>query len=99
MIDLDAIRNHRLQTEPYRWAAVNNLFDPADLETEMLPAVGNSAVIVQSEDSWRAVSRVVNGSAVSRRSVTVTFYRPGAVSTLWPPGHTRPLHRYQMANR
>jgi Rps23 Pro-64 3,4-dihydroxylase Tpa1-like proline 4-hydroxylase len=72
--------------------------DLADLVTEVLPVVGNSAVLVRSDESWHAVSRVVNGSASSRRSVTVTFYRPGSVSTMWPPGDTAPLHRYQTAD-
>ena len=72
--------------------------DPTDLAAEILPIVGNSSVIVRSEDSWHAVSRVVNESASSRRSVTVTFYRPGSVSSMWPPDDTTPLHRYQAAD-
>ena len=48
--------------------------------------VGNSSVLVRSEKSWHAVSRVAESSRCSRRSVTVTFYRPGSVSTMWPPG-------------
>jgi hypothetical protein len=68
--------------------------DATDLVAEILPIAGNSSVIVRSENSWHAVSRVVNHSAASRRSVTVTFYRPGSVSTMWPPGDTTPLHRY-----
>jgi Rps23 Pro-64 3,4-dihydroxylase Tpa1-like proline 4-hydroxylase len=68
--------------------------DPTDQVAEILPIVGNSSVIVRSENSWHAVSRVVNHSAASRRSITVTFYRPGSVSTMWPPGDTAPLHRY-----
>jgi SM-20-related protein len=70
----------------------------ADLVTEVLPIVGNSAVLVRSEESWHAVSSVVNDCAFSRRSVTVTFYRPGSVSTMWPPGDAEPLHRYQAAD-
>jgi Polysaccharide pyruvyl transferase/2OG-Fe(II) oxygenase superfamily len=68
-----------------------------DLVTEVLPVIGNSAVIVRSEESWHAVSRVVDGSVLSRRSVTVTFYRPGAISTMWPRGDNSPLHRYRTA--
>ena len=70
--------------------------DAADQVAEILPIVGNSSVIVRSDNSWHAVSRVVNHSAASRRSITVTFYRPGSVSTMWPPGDTTPLHRYQL---
>lgn len=69
--------------------------DDADLFAEVLPMVGYSAVIVRSDDSWHAVSPVVEGCDLSRRSVTVTFYRPGSVSTLWPPGDTTPLRRYE----
>ena len=70
--------------------------DTEDVAAELLPIVGNSVVIVRSENSWHCVSRVVNHAASSRRSVTVTFYRPGSISTMWPPG-TRPLHPYQHA--
>jgi hypothetical protein len=67
--------------------------DCNDLVAEIQPIVGNSSVIVRSENSWHAVSRVVSHSASSRRSVTVTFYRPGSVSTMWP-GDNTPLHPY-----
>jgi len=67
---------------------------PVDVAAEILPIVGNSAVLVRSENSWHAVPRVVNGCLTSRRSMTVTFYRPGSISTMWPPGDTTPLHRY-----
>jgi SM-20-related protein len=72
--------------------------DPADLVAEVPPLVGHSAVIVRSDNSWHAVSRVVSDSRQSRRSVTVTFYRPGSVSTMWPPGDMTPLHRYFAAD-
>ena len=58
------------------------------------PLAGNSAVVVRSENSWHAVSRVRDKSRVSRRSLTVTFYRPGSASTLWPSGDNAPLHDY-----
>jgi SM-20-related protein len=70
----------------------------ADLAAEVIPVVGNSAVIVRSDESWHAVSPVAHGSAFSRRSVTVTFYRAGSVSTMWPPGDSAPLHRYHAAD-
>jgi hypothetical protein len=69
----------------------------ANLVKEVLPVIGNSAVLVRSDNSWHAVSPVVNDSATSRRSVTVTFYRPGSVSTMWPPGDTSALHVYRAA--
>jgi hypothetical protein len=58
------------------------------------PLVGNSAVLVRSENSWHAVSRVRESCRTSRRSMTVTFYRPGSQSTMWPPGDATPLHDY-----
>jgi hypothetical protein len=54
------------------------------------------AVLVRSDDSWHAVSRVVDGSESSRRSVT--FYKPGSVSTMWPPGEEPALHPYPPAS-
>ena len=58
------------------------------------PLVGNSVVVVRSDNSWHAVSRVRDKCQRSRRSLTVTFYRPGSVSTLWPPNDETPLHSY-----
>lgn len=68
--------------------------DVSDVAQEILPVAGDCAVLVRSENSWHAVSRVVDGSTRSRRSMNVIFYQPGAVSTMWPPGDTTPLHRY-----
>jgi len=58
------------------------------------PLVGNSAVLVRSDDSWHAVSRVAEKCRSSRRSLTVTFYCPGSPSTLWPADDVTPLHDY-----
>ena len=58
------------------------------------PVIGNSAVLVRSQNSWHAVTRVVETSRVSRRSVAITFYRPGSPSTMWPRGDTATLHNY-----
>lgn len=69
--------------------------DPGDVAAKIPPLVGLSSVLVRSDRSWHAVQPVVEGSRTSRRSVTVTFYRTGAVSTMWPPGDTTPLHRYE----
>jgi len=68
--------------------------DMADVERVVPPLVGNSAVLVRSPDSWHAVSRVRDGVRTSRRSLTVTFYRPGSLSTMWPEGDETPLHDY-----
>jgi SM-20-related protein len=69
--------------------------DVTDVAAEIPPLIGYSSVLVRSDKSWHAVSRVARNSPSSRRSVTVTFYRPGAISTMWPPGDTTSLHRYE----
>jgi hypothetical protein len=66
--------------------------DMADSAATVPPLVGHSALLVRSEHSWHAVSPVVDDCSQSRLSMTVTFYRPGSVSTMWPPGDTTPLH-------
>ncbi len=71
--------------------------NPDDQAATILPLVGNSSILVRSDCSWHAVQPVVPGSRKSRRSVTVTFYRTGAVSTMWPPGDNTPLHTYDPA--
>jgi len=58
------------------------------------PIVGNSVVIVRADNSWHAVSRVRERCRSSRRSVALTFYRPGSLSTMWPEGDVTPLHNY-----
>ena len=68
--------------------------DPSDIVTTVSPVVGNSAVLVRSDDSWHAVTPLVPNCRLSRRSLTATFYHPGSVSTMWPPGETVPLHQY-----
>jgi len=65
--------------------------DAGAVAATISPIAGNSAVIVRSDDSWHAVSRVVDDCRESRRSLTATFYRPGSVSTMWPPGDATPL--------
>ncbi len=66
----------------------------ADTEKVVAPIIGNSVVLVRSTNSWHAVSRVRDNCRISRRSMTVTFYRPGSPSTLWPEGDATPLHAY-----
>jgi hypothetical protein len=69
--------------------------DIHDFVTEILPIVGTSSVVVRSERSFHGVTPVSLGSNDSRRSVTVTFYRRGSVSTMWPPGEDFGLHPYR----
>jgi hypothetical protein len=83
LIDLERIRNHRPETDPYRWTVITGLCPVEDAE-------GLAAT--------DAVSRVVNPSATSRRSMTETFYRPSSMSTMWPPVGQTPLHHCQAAD-
>lgn len=69
----------------------SNMSDAAAI---IAPIVGNSAVLVRSEKSWHAVSPVAGNCRHSRLSMTVTFYRPGSISTMWPPDDMTPLHSY-----
>lgn len=68
--------------------------DPADVAAVIPPLAGNSAVLVRSDHSWHAVSPVVPGCRLSRRSLTATFYRPGSSSSMWPAGEQPELHDY-----
>jgi hypothetical protein len=68
--------------------------DMTDVVSEVSPIVGNSSVLVRSSKSWHAVSRVVDDCRRSRRSMTVTFYRAGSPSTMWPPDDATALHSY-----
>ncbi|WP_407703501.1 2OG-Fe(II) oxygenase [Terricaulis silvestris] len=70
--------------------------DMNDRVAEVAPIVGNTSILVRSDTSWHAVSKVKPGTA-SRRSMNVIFYRDGAVSTMWPPGETPSLHDYRPA--
>ena len=69
--------------------------DESEVAGVITPVVGNSAVLVRSDDSWHAVSPVVKHCRLSRRSLTATFYHPGSLSTMWPPDDQTPLHRYE----
>lgn len=68
--------------------------DAADVAATVSPIVGNSAILVRSDHSWHAVTPVDRSCHSSRRSLTATFYRPGSVSTMWPPGDQPQLHDY-----
>lgn len=65
-----------------------------DTKATVLPVIGNSVVVVRSENSWHAVTPVAKHCRQSRRSLALTFYRPGSISTMWPPGDKTPLHNY-----
>jgi len=68
--------------------------DPADVLAEIPPMVGNSVLLVRSDQSWHSVSRVMEDCRTSRRSVNVIFHLPGSVSTMWPPGKNPVLRDY-----
>lgn len=68
--------------------------DANDVHKRILPLVGNSAVLVRSENSWHAVSRNVDRCHRSRRSMTVTFYPHGSISTMWPAEDASVFHDY-----
>lgn len=69
--------------------------NPKDVIAVIPPLVGNSAVLVRADHSWHAVSQVVDSCQTSRRSMTVTFYRPDSLSSMWPTGDQTPLHDYE----
>jgi hypothetical protein len=68
--------------------------DMSQIEKVISPLVGNSVLVVRSDNSWHAVSRVREKCRNSRRSMAVTFYRPGSPSTMWPANDVTPLHDY-----
>jgi len=68
--------------------------DMAETVKIIPPVIGNSAVLVRSTNSWHAVTRVRDDCRISRRSMAVTFYRPGSFSTMWREGDNTPLHDY-----
>lgn len=72
--------------------------DPTDVVAVIPPLVGTSAVLVRAENSWHAVTQVAANCRTSRRSMTVTFYRPGSLSSMWPSGDQSPLHNYEPAH-
>lgn len=68
--------------------------NPKDVVRSVSPVVGNSAVLVRSDNSWHAVSPVAKDCRETRRSLTATFYRSGSSGTLWPPADTTPTYDY-----
>jgi SM-20-related protein len=74
--------------------AVLRSAEMADAVRVIPPLAGNSVVLVRSQNSWHAVTRVSDNCRISRRSMTLTFYRPGSPSTMWPVGDVSRLHDY-----
>ncbi len=68
--------------------------DTRDVVRSVSPVVGNSAVLVRSDNSWHAVSPVSKSCRRTRRSLTATFFRSGSPITMWPPGDATPLYDY-----
>ena len=73
---------------------VLNSSNPSDVAATILPVVGNSALVVRSDQSWHSVSCVTKSCRTSRRSINVIFHLPGSVSTMWPPGENPALRDY-----
>lgn len=67
-----------------------------DVKKKISPVTGNSVLIVRSNHSWHAVDPVSTECTFSRRSMTVTFYYPDSISTMWPPGEIPDLHDYDL---
>jgi hypothetical protein len=65
-----------------------------DVIRPVSPVIGNSAILVRSDNSWHAVSPVAKDCRQTRRSMTVTFYRPGSSGGLWPPEDKTPTYDY-----
>jgi SM-20-related protein len=59
-----------------------NSADPSDLAAEIPPLLGTSSIVVRSDRSWHCVSPVTS-PPVPRRSVIVTWFRPGSSSPSW----------------
>jgi Rps23 Pro-64 3,4-dihydroxylase Tpa1-like proline 4-hydroxylase len=59
-----------------------NSQDESDLAAEIEPILGNASILVRSDRSWHAVSAVA-GTPVPRRSLIVTWLRPGNTSPTW----------------
>jgi Rps23 Pro-64 3,4-dihydroxylase Tpa1-like proline 4-hydroxylase len=71
--------------------AILNSSDIEDAVAILPPIIGTSVLLVRSTSSWHAVTPVRQGCHTSRRCVVVTFYAPGSISTMWPPGDETPL--------
>jgi hypothetical protein len=54
-----------------------------DLAAELPPINGTASVLVRSERSWHSVTPVRGAAPEPRRSVIVTWFRPGSSSPVW----------------
>ncbi|MBV7451383.1 2OG-Fe(II) oxygenase [Acidovorax sp. sif1233] len=86
--------NHKWHPTDGGCLAILNSSDAKDIAALVNPVIGNSATFVRSDNSWHEVTRVSERASQSRRSVTVTFYQPGSVSSMWPAGVEMELHDY-----
>ena len=57
--------------------------DPEAAAHEIVPVVGNSAVLVRSDKSWHTVTPVHPACVETRRSLNVIFHQPGSRSSMW----------------
>lgn len=87
--------NESWRREDGGYLEILNSSDPSALCAEVLPIVGNSALLVRSDNSWHAVARVAERTQQSRRSLNVIFHLPGSISTMWPPGEKPRLTDYR----
>ena len=66
--------------------------DPGDVTAELPPTLGSASILVRSDSSWHAVSRVERGAAEERLSLVATWQHPDTESPFWtvePDGTVR----------
>lgn len=56
----------------------NNVYDVSRIVT---PNIGNSVILIRSDNSWHCVENT--NVEKTRRCMTVTFYKPGSKSPMW----------------
>ncbi len=131
MIDVEQLARGTLRTDPYRWAAVDSLFAPADAvalaaafprdhyklvagpdgekdyhyEARALVPMGADTIAHAADlrepwqrlaadflsTAYRTALSALTGCDLLTAWLEATFYRPGSVSTMWPPGDATPL--------
>lgn len=60
---------------------VLNSKDDKDIHAKILPLLGNSVIIVRSDNSWHSVEKTVIEN--SRRSLVITFFKEGCKEGRW----------------
>jgi len=63
------------------YLSILNSKNTQDIHEKVMPIVGNSVIIIRSENSWHSVEATT--CEKSRRSVTITFYKKGSSSPMW----------------